>query len=221
MKLALCVLVLVAACSSKKKHDETPAPTPPPPAPADAAGPLDAPPPPPPCITVVDITAGHTLDVAALKATAASCAGANVLADQTMKYGELMKTFDTLVAQGFTNLSVGEPAQHAKAQLPAGTTRSSTTNEGRIVGRFEEKPAGEIPIVVLGKRVTVLGQEIGAVEDPGLSAAISKALPAATAGHSLVLQADATTTVDTISKVVAAADDRGYTNILFGMTKKK
>jgi len=219
MKVALCALVLVAACSSKKKHEEPPAP--PPPAPADAAAPIDAPPPPPPCITTVDVTAGHKLDLPALKATAATCAGANVIADDTMKYEDLMRTFDALVAQGFANLSAGEHPQHDKAQLPAGTTRSSQTNEGRIVGRFEAKPAGEMPIVVVSTRVSVLGKEVGSPEDPGLREAIHAALPDATTSHTLILQADKTMTYRTLRAIVAAADTHGYTNILFGMTSKK
>lgn len=240
MKLALCALLLVTACSSKKKHDETPAPRPAPPSPADAAVPVDAPPP-PPCIIDLVIAEpirysdgarisgeiphqrGAKLDLSALGPVAARCSGVNLIVEQTTKYSDIIGVFDALVGLGFDNLTLGSHEHHQKAQLPVGTTRSSLTNEGKIVGRFEAKPAGEMPVIVIAadKDITVSGKRVGKTADQNIVALVAHALPDATATHTLILQADQSLTQADVSGAVQGADLAGYTNLVFGMTAKK
>jgi biopolymer transport protein ExbD len=77
------------------------------------------------------------------------------------------------------------------------------------------------PILIVTKtQVMFQGKEIAKPDDAALEQEISVELPASPKDPTLILQADAQTPAGAITRIIAAAKDRGYTELLFAVKSK-
>jgi biopolymer transport protein ExbD len=194
--LALLALLAAAACSKKTK-------------------------PPPPKARCVVTAQLPNLAIDAVKSEAPACS-VTVVAPDTTSFAEVIAAMDQLAKAGFVDFGVGD----AVSQLPppsTSTTATRTTNEGLIIGRFDDLVSAPMIVVSQNGDISVGGETVSTVGDANLRTKVGLALvkhapsnsgSAATPG-AIVISAHASRTYADIYRVTRAAADLGYTSFLF------
>lgn len=195
--LALFALLPAAGCSKKSK----------PPAPK------------PRCVVTAQLP---TIAVDAVKAQAPTCS-VTVVAPDATSYADVIAAMDQFAKAGFVDFGLGD----AVSKLPppsAGSLATRTTNEGLIVGRFDDIASAPVLVVSPSGDVMVGGETVGSVGDADLRTKVGVALvkhaPRAGSQSSpgaIVISAHASRTYADIYTVTRAAADLGYTSFLFSI----
>jgi len=183
----------------------------------------------------VDRKPGEPPNLDVLKPFAGKCA-AFVTADPTLTYQDVILVMDTLVKDGIVDVSLGKPGDpppgHDRPAHPDHATDVTTLwkvgPDGKplLEGTVEHRMAAAdrwktMPVLIVSKtQVLFGGKEIGKPEDSALQDELATALPANPKDPTLILQADAATSAATINQVIAAANQRGYTELLFAVKTK-
>jgi biopolymer transport protein ExbD len=221
MKLALAALLLTAAC--QKKDEPKPVPTEAPkPAekPAEKPKPVDT-----PCVLAVSLTDKVTyegggikgestvaaLDKAVFTPLAGKCS-AEITAEDTVGYQDIIRTMDLLVTAGITDVGLGG-TKSPKVDAP--------TSSGKLGPVSKDALKSAVVIVMSRTEVTVSGKKVGKPADATLGAAIVKALPPnPTTSPIVIVQADASLSFAPIRAALDAAKQAGYDNVLFAVKNK-
>jgi biopolymer transport protein ExbD len=185
----------------------------------------------------VDRKPGEAPNLDVLKPLAHKCS-AFVTADPTLLYQDVIAVMDTLVKDGIVNVSLGKPGdkppaggdQPKHADLPPNliTGEWKTDANGKLVleGTIKPQPAikerlKDVPVLIVSKtRVMFHGEEIAKPDDTALDVKLAAVLPANPKDPTLILQADAQTPAATINRIIAAANNQGYTDLLFAVKNK-
>ncbi|HET9987180.1 MAG TPA: hypothetical protein VFQ65_01640 [Kofleriaceae bacterium] len=185
----------------------------------------------------VDRKPGEAPNLDVLKPLAAKCS-AFVIADPTLLYQDVITVMDTLVKDGIVNVSLGKPGDKPpaggdrpkRADLPPDliTSEWKTDASGKLVleGAIKPQPAvkarlRDVPVVVVTKtQVMFHGEEVAKPDDTALDTKVAAVLPANPKDPTLILQADAQTPAATINGIIAAANNQGYTELLFAVKKQ-
>jgi biopolymer transport protein ExbD len=194
--LALLALLAAAACSKKSKP----------------------PPPKPRCVVTAQLP---NLAVDAVKSEAPACS-VTVVAPDATSFAEVIAAMDQLAKAGFVDFGVGD----AVSKLPAPsatTTATRTTNEGLIIGRFDDLVSAPMIVVSQSGDVSVGGETVSTVGDANLRNKVGLALVkhappnagSAASPGAIVISAHASRTYADIYRVTRAAADLGYTSFLF------
>jgi len=200
MRLALIALIALLGASACSKKTSKP------------------PPPKPRCIVTARLP---DIAVDAVKAQAPTCS-VTIIAPDATPFAEVIAAMDQLAKAGFVDFGVGD----AISKLPpptAPTTATRTTNEGMIIGRFDDISSAPLIVVSQSGDISVGGETVAAVGDADLRTKVGIALvkhappgvgSAATPG-AIVISAHASRTYADIYRVTRAAGDLGYTSFLF------
>jgi biopolymer transport protein ExbD len=185
----------------------------------------------------VDRKPGEAPNLDVLKQFAGKCS-AFVTADPSLLYQDVILVMDTLVKDGIVDVSLGKPGDKPPAtddtkkhpDLPADVIKGEwkTGPDGRLMleGTIKPQPAvaerlKNTPVLIVSKtQVMFQGKEIGKPDDSALAEEITVALPASPKDPTLILQADAQTPAAAITKIIDAARERGYTDLLFAVKTK-
>jgi len=238
IKLALAVMCL-STLACQKKDEPKPAPTE---APKPAEKPAEpAAKPAEPCVLAVKVSDKITfegggvkgesplaaIDVSAVKPLAGRCS-ADLTADDTVEYQNLINVMDKLVQAGITDVGLGG-ARHDHAlppQEPTITGEWTTTKDGKLqlTGHFKDSSKDLLrnaPLIIMSRtEVKVFGKSVGKPDDSALGAAIAAALPASPKDPTVIIQADRGLPFATIRAATDAAAKGGYTNVLFAVKNK-
>jgi biopolymer transport protein ExbD len=135
---------------------------------------------------------------------------AQVSADDAVKYQDVIAVMDNLVKLGITDLAL------VGSKLPMQAAGSgSPTHVGALPDKATLQNA---PLIVVTKTQVLLKDKvIGTPSDADLQAKLVAALPPKPSDPTAILQADKDTSSVTIMRVVDAASQTGYTNLLFAV----
>lgn len=165
----------------------------------------------------VDRKPGEAPNLDVLKPFAGKCA-AFVTADPSLQYQDVVTVIDTLVKDGIVDVSLGK----AGDPPPARDRPVHPDHATDVTTVWKLAPAAKTtPVLIVSKTQVLLeGKEIAEPGDGALQDEIAAALPANPKDPALILQADAATPAATLDRVIAAASQRGYTNVLFAVKTK-
>jgi hypothetical protein len=139
---------------------------------------------------------------------------------------------DAVVKLGLVNISLGKPGD---TPTPKKTTRPQPDIDMKWVKGPDGKPmlqgtldrmsgssiSKDTLVLVISKtQVTFKGEAIGKPDDEAIDVKIAAKLPASPKDPTLIIQADASTPSATINRVITAAGNQGYTNVLFAVKNK-
>jgi biopolymer transport protein ExbD len=178
------------------------------------------------------------IDFRALLPVVGKCASASLWAEDAVAYQDVIATMDSLIKIGLVDVGLGPPGDDSTpsprpAKPPPDKDVKSTWTtgpDGRPQIELEltrQKPLdkrsrlAEAPVIIATKtEVTIAGKLVGKVDDAGLDAAITGALPADPKDGLAILQADASLRFSTIRRAVKGAKAAGYDNLLFAVKNK-
>jgi biopolymer transport protein ExbD len=169
------------------------------------------------------------LDV--LKVVAPTCE-AFLTADDNLKYQDVIAVMDSIVKLGLVNISLGKAGDKP---TPQKTTRPQPNIDMKWVKGADGKltlqgtldplsgntvSKDTLVLVITKTQVTFKGEVLGKPDDAAIDVKIAAKLPASPKDPTLIIQADANTSSATINRVITAATNQGYTNVLFAVKNK-
>jgi biopolymer transport protein ExbD len=164
----------------------------------------------------VDRKPGEAPNLDVLKPLAAKCS-AFVTADPTLLYQDVIAVMDALVKDGITNVSLGKPGDKPPADANGKLVLEGTIKaQPALKQRLEDAPV----LIVSKTQVMFQGKELAKPDDTALDVKLAAVLPANPKDPTLILQADAQTPAATINRILAAANNQGYTDLLFAVKNK-
>jgi biopolymer transport protein ExbD len=180
------------------------------------------PPPKPRCVVTARLP---DLAVDTVKSEAPTCS-VTIIAPDATSYADVIAAMDQLANVGFVDFGIGDVVSKLPPPTEA-TTATRTTSEGMIIGRFDDIVSAPMIVVSQSGDVRVGGETVAGVTDADLRNKVGIALvkhappragSAATPG-AIVISAHASRTYADIYRVARAANDLGYTSILFSSTR--
>jgi biopolymer transport protein ExbD len=155
--------------------------------------------------------AGDKPNLAALEARR-GC-HAQIASADTVKYQDVITVMDNLVTLGITDIALGGDA------LPMQAAGSGATPH--VSALPDKATLQNAPLIVITKTQVLLKDKvIGKPGDADLQAKLVAALPPKPSDPTAILQADQNTSSITVMRVVNAASQTGYTNLLFAVTSR-
>jgi len=169
------------------------------------------------------------LDV--LKAVAPGCE-AFLTADDNLKYQDVIAVMDSIMKLGLVNISLGKAGD---TPTPKKTTRPQPNIDMKWVKGADGKltlqgtldpmsgnavSKDTLVLVITKTQVTFKGEVLGKPDDAAIDVKIAAKLPPSPKDPTLIIQADASTSSATINRVITAASNQGYTNVLFAVKNK-
>jgi biopolymer transport protein ExbD len=170
-----------------------------------------------------DFKAGESPHLDALKGIT-NCS-AWLVADDAMIYQDVIAVMDALVKLGITDVSLGDPTKSKPTSIPTpGVTKKPLTGvvglplSGRITSDDVLKKA---PVLIITKtEVRLHDKVVGKPDDAEIATKLAAVLPKDPSDPTFIVQADKDTSAKTINRVITAASNQGYTNVLFAVKNK-
>jgi len=127
-----------------------------------------------------------------------------LVADDKLVYQDVVTTMDRLIKMGLVNVSLADPANSKPGPAPDPS------------GKLRDEPV----VIITKTEVRFRDKVIGKPDDDAITAKLTAVLPKDPKDPTLIIQADKDTSAKTINRVVTAASNQGYANVLFAVKNK-
>jgi biopolymer transport protein ExbD len=129
-----------------------------------------------------------------------------LIADDKMRYQDVISVMDALIMMGIVEVSLSDPTK---------------TKSGTVPARSDKQLLKEAPVLVITKtEVRFHDKLIGTPDDDAIATKLAAELPKDPKDPTFVIQADKDTSAKTINRVITGASNQGYTNVMFGVQNK-
>jgi len=130
-----------------------------------------------------------------------------LVTDDKLVYQDVVTVMDTLIKIGIVDVSLGDPSKNKATPppMPDGSSKQALRNE---------------PILIITKtEVRFHDKVVGKPDDDAIATKLEAVLPKDPKDPTFIIQADKDTSTKTINRVITAAGNAGYTNVLFAVKK--